>query len=1535
MAKFKKVLAGVLAAAMVVTAAPFANLGTVQAATKATKGTSTLKLSATKATIKVGNKKSIKVTVNKKQKAALKVTLKSSNAKVAKVASKATIKKGKKAVKFNIVAKKAGTAKITVSYKTSANKTVKKTIKVTVKANKVALTGVALNKTAPKVGDELSAVLTPAGATDVASYQWFTGATASLTDAISGATAATYKVTDAELGKFIGVVVTTSAGKTFTAVSSVAVQKADASEVAITEAKQTGMAKVQVTFNAAITADDVITVKKGSTEKTFTKTFTDESYRNATLTMADNLSSGTYTVTLTPADKNVKPSSVTFEGVSATKATKIGFPHKVLVMSDTSFEKGYTFVKGYNDFDEEITLSGLTINVAPSDKTSYDASTGKITVEAKDHMYAITKTVSAFVQYTGADGTPLTANETLEVSTIGYPTFVEFNEKLQKDDKNGAAEKLTIAELGTGKYYVLFDKIEDQYNNPMTIDDLNDLEGDNLLSVIPSKNSASMFFSVSQTVFSEVTVGGKKQVAIFLGAGNGMPGTLDLTITSAGGTFKTPIQVWDNSYIDSMDFNIPDIYEGAESDEFSFTAKDQYEKDVNLYDFVPVAGYFDTTTGTQKEENVLYFTDRNHLGNQQTRIQASDSTGKWRVEKDTAKKTFHAYFTPGTVKAKGVITFTMITAGAKTSTKNVTVGEKGTAGQIVGSSSSIQLTGAGTYSFGSKLQFKDANGKTMERFDENSSYPYFLNEETVKTHVQGKDEKLTHFFWTLSADKLPTDTDGKTLAASSYSLDNDGTVDATVALTATQSKDFLFVGAGLPTASFYVTLLGGTSQSATDLVVLDTEAFRFNYVPTSTENIKWTVNDTSKDILYSGGYGHGSVSITLTAKNAAGETWEVPAANLVAEAPFETEGNTIYSAYTGDPENTDGEIEVKVYAPEYGTASGAVDTVKIKYSNKKPVGTSTVFNGTTGAGGNRIADKTNDSFTYGVGKTWFTTSATKGEASVSDGTLTMTNANGYNDTFTAYINDQYGVPMTDTEIKVNGNYLTDTTIAAGKQMNFVLSNGKAKVDFTAVAGTSGYDLKKATSYEESSKTVNSPAKLAAAMADSSVDTVVVAYGTTGTPATLPTSITKDIVISEGYAAELANNTTLDAGGLFVYGTLKVGHDITSNDDEAVVLKDDSELDITAAANIDYLFVPGTGVVIDTKANGLTVKKNFTVSGHAYVAGTAGVTVGANTYTGVVNITGSSVDLGDGSKIVLHEDAVVSSFNMGTSAGSVVINNLAQLKTILAGSTTVGKIELGQVINGQTGSDTITVNSTKGVVLDLANKDGIDGTIVNNGKFEVTSTGGTQTVAKLVNNGTFAATSALTISNLENNKEATIGDGTNAVTVSALKTANASKTVIKATSTVAKTSTKGGTIEILKNGAYDGETNSDSHAVEIAADPAKTTSEEITTATVDAYKADMDELVKADVSVSELKVDKSALASEDALKEAVLNGVKGLEKIAPLVAKGATVTLVETTVTKEGNELAAGDKLAYSVKIVYEGKTVIVAAADYVIVVNNQ
>lgn len=122
MKTFKKVLASALAAAMVVTAFPVANA----------EAASTAKLSATKATLYVGQSKTLKVTTPKTWKS-VKVKATSSKKSVASVK-----KSGKK---VTVKAVKAGTAKVTVKVTAKkAGKKVSKTLKATVTVKNPALT---------------------------------------------------------------------------------------------------------------------------------------------------------------------------------------------------------------------------------------------------------------------------------------------------------------------------------------------------------------------------------------------------------------------------------------------------------------------------------------------------------------------------------------------------------------------------------------------------------------------------------------------------------------------------------------------------------------------------------------------------------------------------------------------------------------------------------------------------------------------------------------------------------------------------------------------------------------------------------------------------------------------------------------------------------------------------------------------------------------------------------------------------------------------------------------------------------------------------------------------------------------------------------------------------------------------------------------------------------------------------------------------------------------------------------------------------
>ena len=210
---------GIAAMAAFTFTTPDAGLLKVEAATttKAVKGTSKINASAKTVKVAKGKTATVKLTLNKTQTNNLKITVKSKNTKIAKVAnaSKVIVKKGKKVASVKIKGiKPDSSTKVVASFKTSSGK--KKTVTITVKVNPIALTKVALNNKTPKIGDKLTAAITPSNASAV-TYKWYMGESASeITTVISGQTKKTLTVTDEMEGMFIKVTATgkTAAGKT-------------------------------------------------------------------------------------------------------------------------------------------------------------------------------------------------------------------------------------------------------------------------------------------------------------------------------------------------------------------------------------------------------------------------------------------------------------------------------------------------------------------------------------------------------------------------------------------------------------------------------------------------------------------------------------------------------------------------------------------------------------------------------------------------------------------------------------------------------------------------------------------------------------------------------------------------------------------------------------------------------------------------------------------------------------------------------------------------------------------------------------------------------------------------------------------------------------------------------------------------------------------------------------------------------------------------------------------------------------------------
>ena len=184
MKTFKKVLASTLAAAMVVTALPVTPANAAAAP----------KLSATKATLYVGQSKAIKVTTPKAWKS---VKVKATTSKK----SVATVKTSKK--KVTVKAVKAGTAKVTVKVTAKkAGKKVSKSLKATITVKNPSLTLKAANEVAVGAKETVKATVKPASTKVVFS---------SSDDTIATVDATTGEVTGVKAGE---VTITAKAGKT-------------------------------------------------------------------------------------------------------------------------------------------------------------------------------------------------------------------------------------------------------------------------------------------------------------------------------------------------------------------------------------------------------------------------------------------------------------------------------------------------------------------------------------------------------------------------------------------------------------------------------------------------------------------------------------------------------------------------------------------------------------------------------------------------------------------------------------------------------------------------------------------------------------------------------------------------------------------------------------------------------------------------------------------------------------------------------------------------------------------------------------------------------------------------------------------------------------------------------------------------------------------------------------------------------------------------------------------------------------------------
>ena len=948
-------------------------------------------------------------------------------------------------------------------------------------------------------------------------------------ETVVGADDETFEVEGEMLGSVISVTVTDADGHEATDATHPVYDS-----LALLDADQTGAKEVALTANGPITALDKLTVKKGNNEVKIDSV----SYEadGAVITLADKIvADATYTVTLTPEDGS-DATSVTFTGEKA-HLDRIEFLNNVLVMADNTYRKGYAFAKGYDQFDGPVNLTGLTVTPGVGTFTKYDNDTGRITIEDQTGgptgAFLLVKEVPVFAQYQDGNNV-ITAQATLSVSNQAFVSEVEFGEIAKDGGEMRPDGRLTILELQSGKYYVPFETIKDQYGNDMDADTLNaqrtgGAANNKTLFVIPDAQGA--FFSTGNFA----TIGGKTVLRIGATA-TAKPGTMNLTLVGAGGaTFEKEITVDDNPFIEQLSVSYPDLYENdTKTETLEFTAIDQYGEEIDLWDFKP------TVKRTQVAKDTLEFDDLNSMTQTKTKIVASGATFN-DVDYDYAAKKFKVTMSVTGAK-RTLATFTTTTAGMKVSTISLTIGERGTAGKVKSalSGGDTQLVYASmgknsALNFNKCVQFEDANGNTMVR-GESDDYPQFLGGFTAGNKLLTYDSRLTtydKFYWTLSKSKVnAAAATGGALTQPEINamlLDPNGEVARTE------------LGLLESSADYYVTLYAAVSTAPTTYYIVDDQDFHLTTVQGTDKS--WTVALT--DTLYTNKEYSDSVGVKVTATTDQGESYTVADDRVkVTSGLFATTKNSISGLRDPNPNPTPGTENVTVYVDDEPQ-----DSVTLNYTNDAPVAKSAwaKFQTTTEVenGGNPVTKTlVGKDFDGSLSATRLTLQGTgagvayPASVTVDGGKLAIVNANGLLDTVTMGVDEQYGNTMTDTKFYLDGKVMTPATakIEVGEHTLEARNGAQSKMIYLTVKD---HDVTTAVTPSPVSAEVKTLAQLKNALADAASDLTV------ANTITLADDISLDaanMVIPTNTTVVLPAGITLKQGGAGVVqnsGTMKI------------------------------------------------------------------------------------------------------------------------------------------------------------------------------------------------------------------------------------------------------------------------------------------------------------------------------------------------------------------------------------------------------------
>ncbi|MGG3988449.1 Ig-like domain-containing protein [Bacillus smithii] len=297
-------------------------------------------------------------------------------------------------------------------------------------------------------------------------------------------------------------------------------------------------------------------VKRGSVTANVSKVTWSEDKKAVQLELASKLFAGDYTVNVTGLTDQALTGSVKVENEKVAKI-EISSENAILASgtNPTSVTVGY---KVYNQYNEDITSKTTLQGSASSGSLSFDSEKGIVTISGLTSPKAGDKLSLTLVHpETATTATKvLTVSESSKVSDITIKGIYNADNKELSEDTKAA------------DFYLLVDA-KDQYGNALKASDLN--------NNVVVNSSNPLVVDAGNNGFVDLTIDGKKQVALKLNTASATAGksTISIITLANGKVAQQDVEVKEAAKVDTLTLSQPEIAVAGEKVEIPFEAYDQ------------------------------------------------------------------------------------------------------------------------------------------------------------------------------------------------------------------------------------------------------------------------------------------------------------------------------------------------------------------------------------------------------------------------------------------------------------------------------------------------------------------------------------------------------------------------------------------------------------------------------------------------------------------------------------------------------------------------------------------------------------------------------------------------------------------------------------------------------------------------------------------------------------------------------------------------------------------------------------------------